>query len=262
MSTGTTFNLYTATAEELAAHIDQDMRKKEDNALKKRRELSDLKFRLSSDGQLMLNVIDFEGRRDKNGRWTPETVAAHRRYVQAQIDWIEKNPGDDLTPARVEFWINYAREDLPRCAELAGAVSWVKEVEEYQENNPEVKMSATLRKLNAKLEETVNDCRRHMASALSWPDHEFLLELWNRTYRAKIRFRLMDTRGYREKKVWQLRDVMIRGRVLFGFEHSIRHARTLSEVKRICEIWHAPIKVETRDGSKFVVGEGFEVIPQ
>lgn len=252
------FNLYTASAEEMAAHVAAEHRKREDNALYKLKNLSDLRFRLLSDEQLMLNWIDFENR----GR-TPEVIAAHRRYVQAEIDWLEANPGDDLTPERIGCWVQTAREGLPLCTELNAAVSWVKEVDEYREGDPQ---SETLRKLVSKRDEAIKDVGRQLAYALLWNDVEFLTTLDRRTHRFQRRFMILETGNFWDRKTLSLRGVSIYVRhkrfLVSGFDYSIRNCRTIAEVKRVCAIWHTPIKVELRDGSKFVVGEGFEVVPQ
>lgn len=259
MNTDQAFNLYTATAEELAAQIEITERKRKDNAIAKLKRLSDLRWEILDEHRLMLNWIDF----DHRGR-TPEVIAAHKRYTAAQIAWLIANPGDDLTPEHVAFLLSIARKDLPHCAELKCAVDWVKEVEEYfPEVDPEAKRSETLRKLEAKLEAAINDVRYYLTDTLYFPDAELLAEINARGWRHKRRFRLMDTRDHAGRKVWQLRDIMIRAGGMFAtFERTIGQAKTLAEVKSICRIWDAPIKTQIRDGATFVIGDGFEIVPQ
>jgi hypothetical protein len=254
------FDLYTATPEEIVVCVDREHRKKNNNALSKRQELSDLRWRILDENRLMLNVIDF----DHKGR-TPEKIAAHRRYCQAEIDWLTANPGDDLTPEVVALWRKFAREDLPRCEELKAAVTWCEEVEEYSPHDPDFKPSETLRKLRSKLSDAVADARRHLTYALALPDFDFLCALQHRSWtgRGKRWWRFQDLRDYRARKHWELRDLSI---VAFGlaqsFDSALHSCRTLAEVKRVCAIWDCPVKVERRDGASFVLGDGFEVIPQ
>ncbi len=262
------FDLYTATAEELAAHVEREERAKENNALSKLRELSDLRSRYLDDGRLMLNWIDF----DRRGR-TPEVIAAHRRYAKAQIDWLEKNPGDDLTPARVAFWVQCARDGLPHLQELIAAVSWVREIEENdcddrrseseRAGGSEYKPSETLRRLLVKQEDAAKEVRDHLMYAMSWPDAQFMDDINARGWRRSARYKLNDLRDYRGRKTLLLRDITQRSRVLLNdFAKSIERAATLGEVKRLCEIFHAgAVRAERRDGATFIVGEGFEIVP-
>lgn len=255
------FSLYTATAEELAAHVDEKFRKEQMNFAEKLEKLSDLKFRLTSDGQLMLNWIDF----DRRGR-TPEVIAAHRRYVQAEVAWLESNPGDDLTPERVAMYVEWAKKEMPHAQELRIAALWCKEVEDWHESEPN-KKSDTLLKIERKLSDRVDEIRRHLACALTLGQTELLAEINARTWRTKQRFRVQrTTAAYEELRCYRLIDFELRITKRFllfaSFDRVVSNAKTLSEVKAICGCWHTPFTVERRDGGSFVTGDGFEIIPQ
>jgi hypothetical protein len=161
------------------------------------------------------------------------------------------------------MWRKFAREDLPHVQELKCAVTWCEEVEEYSQYDLEFKPSETLAKLRRKLSSAVDDARRHLGYCLALTDWEFLCELRNRRWHAKRRWKFNDTRDYRARKVMDLRDLwIVESGLAANFESSLNACRTLSEVKRVCAIWDAAVTVERRDGSSFVMGDGFEVIPQ
>lgn len=262
MST-TAFDIYTATPGEMAAAIDAKFRELHLNFSDKLEWLSDLKFSLTSDGQLMHNVIDF----DQQGRCrTPEGIAAHRRYTGLEVAWLEANPGDDLTPDEIARHVKWARDAMPHAQELRIAVNWCKEVEEWHESEPD-KKSETLRALERKLGDATDEVRRHLRSAITMAQSDFLAEVNARSHRFKRRFRLERTnRSYLELHRYRLIDFAQtehRRRLLHAsFSRSVEHAATLKEVKAICAAWHAECKVEIRDGASFVVGDGFEAVPQ
>jgi hypothetical protein len=258
----TKFDLYTATAAEIAAAVDADMRKQKNNAVSKLRKLSDLRWAVIDENRLMLNWIDF----DHRGR-TPEVIAAHKRYAQAQIDWLVANPGDDLDQATIDLWLKVARDELPLLQELDAAVNWAREVEECYEHaqrEGDVEPSDTLQKLIRKRDSIVEDIRNHLYYCIGLTDAEFLDKLnGNFSWRSKTRFRLVDNRGGRRDRGIQLRDITQRGKVLLiSMDTAILRCRTLADAKAVCRIFWAPVTSERRDGATYLVGDGFEIVPQ
>lgn len=251
------FELFTASAEIVAQHVDADLRSKHWSHREKAKHFRHQKYRLLSEDQLMLNVILDRPR-------SPEVVAAVRLYVESEVRWLESNPGDDLTPERVEFLARLARESLPRATGLHEAVGWVAEVE--NESLALDQPSPTREILNRKLKEALDEISGYLADALTKADMEFLLAVQTRTARRRQRWRF-------ERSLWasktpmvrdsvRLVDVMLKASPVFAtLEQLVVRAASLSEAKRLCECWRTPITVSVRDDAKIVVGQGFEILP-
>lgn len=241
------YDYLTASSAETAEHVKAEFLKEAMNHVEKAKRLRDLTFRLTSDGQLMLNAI---------GERTPERIAATRRYVEAQVAWLKANPGDDLTPERVAMWVKWAKDDLPNLQALSSAVSWVKEVEQ-DDDEP----SKTCKALESRFERAAKEAGEHLGCALRVDQVELLHKIYARTYRFQKRFRVFNL--YRSSSgPFKLVHLTVRvGYGFYDFGRLVEQAATLSEVRQLANIWHTAFVSSREDGVTVLRGEGIEIRP-
>jgi hypothetical protein len=238
----------------LAAAVEADLRGRALNFLLKQELLRDEKFRLRDADQLSWS-FRYKSSAANMSRWTPEVAAAHERLVRARIDWLEANPGDDLTPERVASVMSDARRELEIARSLGAAVTWVGEIEGDCLGIEE--RSETRKALDRRLDEAKREVSRVLGRILRREDMEFVAELYARGNRMRSprRWRLEWDRGaWPHKLVW-LDFGLSRYSPLRQFEYVVAAARSLREIRRLFALWHTECQVMVVDGFKVVVGD-------
>jgi hypothetical protein len=238
----------------LAAHGEATLRGRALNFLCKQELLRDEQFRLEGVGQLSWG-FGYCPSAGNMSRWTPEVATAYERLVRARIEWLQANPGDDLTPERVAKVMADARRGLELARSLDVAVTWIGEIEGDCLGLEE--RSETRKALEKRLDEARREVTLELGRILRREDAEFVAGLYGRWHRMRCprRWRLEWDRGAWPHRLTWLDFGLSRLSSYQKFEHTAAAAKSLREVRRLFAIWHTECRVVERDGVKVVVGD-------
>lgn len=186
--------------------------------------------------------------------------AARRKNLWAEYYAIKETElVSDLTEERRAYFLRDARKRLADWQPFAHAATIVRTIE--VENLDLEAPSATRKCLDSRADEIAKDVCDALSYALEAHDLLFLTSFVGRGGR-RARFRIERNEAGWPRPV-RLIDATVRGpRCLrMGLQWYVEHAMTLTEIRRLLQIWATEATAVRRDGSTVMVGEGFEIFP-
>ncbi len=261
----TKFNVETATEQEMREHVETTMRAQNHNCVAKTKLIADLRFALKDDGQTQYQArIHRDGYASESNRLTPEQAGAWKTFFSVRLQWLEANPGDDLTPEVVARYVRFALALLPELMSLRAALGYIIDADEYSPGyapgEVPMKKTPTHEKVEKVFRRVLEEASGWLVDTVTVESLPLLRELSQVHIRRTQKFWLhrplgTHTRGF------DLIEIDIKPRQASWpywhatFEKCVGEAVSLKQIKQLCGIWHVPVTVKNILGQSVVVSD-------